>query len=79
MVEILAGQELNEKIPAGLPPGVRVAHKTGDITGVHHDAAIVYPPGGKPYVLVVLTAGFEEQRAADAAIAAVSRAVWEAR
>jgi len=79
MVEILAGQELNEKIPAGLPPGVRVAHKTGDITGVHHDAEIVYPPGGKPYVLVVLTAGFEEQRAADAAIAAVSRAVWEAR
>jgi beta-lactamase class A len=79
MIEILSGQEFNEKIPAGLPPGIRVAHKTGDITGVHHDAAIVYPPGGKPYVLVVLTAGFEEEKAADAAIADVSRAVWEAR
>jgi beta-lactamase class A len=79
MVQILEGQEFNEKIPAGLPPGVRVAHKTGDITGVHHDAAIVYPPAGGPYVLVVLTAGFQEEKAADAAIAAISRAVWEAR
>jgi len=79
MIEILQGQELNEKIPAGLPPGVRVAHKTGDITGIHHDAAIVYPPGAKPYVLVILTAGFQDEKAADAAIAAVSRAVWDAR
>ena len=79
MVQVLAGQELNEKIPAGLPPGVRVAHKTGDITGIHHDAAIVYPPGGSPYILVVLTAGFQEESEANDAIAAVSRAVWEAR
>jgi len=79
MIHILEGQELNEKIPAGLPPGVRVAHKTGDITGIHHDAAIVYPPGGSPYVLVILTAGFQEEREANDAIAAVSRAVWEAR
>ncbi len=79
MVRILEGQEFNEKIPAGLPSGVRVAHKTGDIAGVHHDAAIVYPPAGGPYVLVVLTAGFPEEKAADAAIAAISRAVWEAR
>jgi beta-lactamase class A len=79
MVHILEAQELNEKIPAGLPAGIRVAHKTGDITGIHHDAAIVYPPAGSPYVLVVLTAGFEEESEADAAIADVSRAVWEAR
>jgi len=79
MVEILAAQELNEKIPAGLPPGTRVAHKTGDVTGIHHDAAIVYPPAGKPYVLVVLTAGFQDKKAADATIAAISRAVWEGR
>ena len=48
-------QEFNDEIPAGLPPGTRVAHKTGSITGVLHDAAIVYPPGRSPYVLVVLT------------------------
>jgi len=79
MIQILEGQEFNEKIPAGIPPGVPVAHKTGDITGVHHDAAIVYPPGGSPYVLVVLTAGFQDEKVANDAIAAVSRAVWEGR
>src|SRR6185503_5005531 len=57
MLGILLDQQFNEKIPAGLPPGVRVAHKTGEITAVSHDAAIVYPPGRSPYVLVVLTRG----------------------
>ncbi|HXU45309.1 MAG TPA: serine hydrolase [Thermoanaerobaculia bacterium] len=76
MIGILEGQEFKEKIPAGLPPGTRVANKTGDITGVHHDAAIVLPAGRAPYVLVVLTEGFPDQTSADRAIAAVSRAVW---
>jgi beta-lactamase class A len=79
MIEILKAQEFNEKIPAGLPPGTAVAHKTGDITGIHHDAAIVFPPGERPYVLVVLTAGFQDQREADRVIAEISRAVWEGR
>ena len=64
MIDILKAQEFNEKIPAGLPPGTPVAHKTGDISGIHHDAAIVFPPGEKPYVLVVLTAGFEDEKEA---------------
>jgi len=60
MLGILMAQEFNEKIPAGLPPGTRVAHKTGEITAVSHDAAIVYPAGRKPYVLVVLTRGIAD-------------------
>lgn len=79
MLAILAAQEFKEKIPAGLPAGVPVANKTGDITGIHHDAAIVLPAGEPPYVLVVLTKGFADEAAANALIAAVSRAVWEAR
>jgi beta-lactamase class A len=57
MVEILFHQEFNDIIPAGLPQDVRVAHKTGSITEIHHDAAIVYPPDRRPYVLVILTEG----------------------
>jgi beta-lactamase class A len=79
MLEILEGQEFNEKIPAYLPKGTVIAHKTGDIPGVHHDAAIVFPPGEVPYILVVLTTGYVEQKDADQAIAEISRTVWGAR
>lgn len=77
MRRTLLAQQLNEKIPAGLPPGTPVAHKTGSITGISHDAAIVYPRGHAPYVLVVLTRGFRDERSADSAIAAISRRFYE--
>lgn len=59
MVAILKKQKFNEAIPAGLPPGTPVAHKTGDITKIHHDAAIVY--GKRPFVLVLLVRGLNEK------------------
>ena len=77
MKEILLRQELNDEIPAGLPPGTRVAHKTGSITATLHDAAIVYPANGAPYVLVVLTRGIPDQAVARQLIADISRLVWE--
>ena len=77
MREILLRQEFNGEIPAGLPPGTRVAHKTGFITGVLHDAAIVYPERRKPYVLVVLTSGIPNEDTARQAIVDISRLVWE--
>ena len=76
MREVLLAQEFNEKIPAGLPPGTRVAHKTGEITAVSHDAAIVYPGGRKPYVLVVLTRGIRDGKVSSALIADISRLVY---
>lgn len=59
---LLLAQEFNDGIPAGLPPGTRVAHKTGEITAIAHDAAIVYPEGRGPWVLVVLTRGYPERK-----------------
>jgi beta-lactamase class A len=76
MRELLLAQEFNEKIPAGLPPGTRVAHKTGEITAVSHDAAVVYPTGRKPYVLVVLTRGLRDGKQSAALIADISRLVY---
>jgi beta-lactamase class A len=72
MLAILLAQEFNEKIPAGLPPGTRVAHKTGEITAVSHDAAIIYPTGRKPYVLVVLTRGIADGTKSSKLIADIS-------
>jgi beta-lactamase class A len=78
MLAILGRQEFNEGIPAGLPPGTRVAHKTGWIGGVvYHDAAIVTPPGAGRYVLVVLTAAVEQDSVAHNLVADVSRLVYE--
>ena len=76
MLGILLAQEFNEKIPAGLPPGTRVAHKTGEITAVSHDAAIVYPRGRKSYVLVVLTRGIADGSKASKLIADISAIVY---
>ncbi len=79
MRDILLGQEFNTEIPAGLPPGTRVAHKTGSITGHLHDAAIVYPhyPSEKDaYVLVVMTRGIAVEKIARSMIADISRLVY---
>jgi beta-lactamase class A len=76
MRDILLAQEFNERIPAGLPAGVRVAHKTGEITSHSHDAGIVYPPARAPYVLVVLTRGIRDDRIASKLIADLSAMIY---
>jgi beta-lactamase class A len=78
MVEILSSQRFNDGIPAGLPAATRVAHKTGNITKHNHDAAIVYAPGRKPYVIVVLTKGVAEHKRSAKLIADISRVVYQA-
>ncbi len=77
VADVLAAQKFNEGIPAGLPAGTRVAHKTGSITKIEHDAGIVYAPGRRPYVLVVLVRGIAEPARAHRLIADISRAVYE--
>ena len=76
MAAILKRQHFNDAIPAGLPAGTVVGHKTGTITKIHNDAAIVYGP--EPYVLVVLVRGLQDQKASAAVIASISHEVWAA-
>lgn len=73
----LLRQEFNDEIPAGLPPGTRVAHKTGWITATLHDAAIVSVPGREPFVLVILTRAIPEREEARRLMADLARLVWE--
>ena len=75
MVEILARQRFNEAIPAGVPPGTRVAHKTGELTKIHHDAAIVYAP--RPFVLVILVRGLAESKDSAALMADITRRIYQ--
>ena len=76
MRDILLHQEFSAEIPAGLPPGTPVAHKTGWITGHLHDAAIVYPRQAPAYILVVLTRGIPDQNVARSLIVDISRDVY---
>jgi len=76
MRDVLLEQEFNTGIPAELPAGTKVAHKTGWITGVTHDAAIVYPQRGPTYVLVILTKGIPDEPTAQRLIADLSRMVY---
>ncbi|HET7378854.1 MAG TPA: serine hydrolase [Gaiellales bacterium] len=79
MLEILARQHFTEGIPAGLPTGTRVEHKTGWIGGVvYHDAGIVRPAGRAPYVLVVLTGGVKDDSTAYALVRDISHTVYAA-
>jgi beta-lactamase class A len=76
MLAVLERQAFNEDIPAGLPPGTVVAHKTGEITGIEHDAAIVFAP--RPFVLIILTRGFTRPQDAATLMAAIARRLYEA-
>ncbi|MGW8265755.1 MAG: serine hydrolase [Longimicrobiales bacterium] len=77
MLEILGRQHWRTKIPSLLPEGTRVAHKTGRITGISHDAGVVFPGSAGPYTLVILTRGFEDGETADSVAARISRMVYD--
>ncbi len=76
MLAILEEQEFTENIPAGLPEGTRVANKTGWITGIHHDAAVVFPDDAPAYVLVLMVRGHPDEDQGTALMQALSRRVW---
>ena len=76
MVAVLKRQKFRDAIPSGVPESTPVAHKTGTITKIHHDAAIVYGP--RPYVLVVLVRGIQDQKVSGPLMASISREIWNA-
>ncbi|MFB6272083.1 MAG: serine hydrolase [Salinibacter sp.] len=77
MIQILKAQEYNDMIPARLPDSVEVAHKTGWITGLHHDSGIVFVPDGPTYVIVLLSQNLENEDAGVKAFARISRMVFD--
>ncbi|HYE38910.1 MAG TPA: serine hydrolase, partial [Ramlibacter sp.] len=76
MLDILHQQKFRSGIPAGLPEDARVAHKTGEISTVAHDAGIVYLDGRDAYVVVILTEWAPDADRRQETIARISRAVY---
>ncbi|MGI5243512.1 serine hydrolase [Dactylosporangium sp. CA-139066] len=81
MLDLLAAQEWRVDLAAGLPPGVRVAHKNGWMDGIRHSAGIVYPPDAPPYVIAVCSGFSDPVTDEDACrrIAELSARAWEGR
>ena len=77
MIAILKDQKWNDMIPKYLPETVEVAHKTGSITGVHHDAAIVYLQDGRQYVLVLLSKNLKDFDKGTDQLAQISKTIYE--
>lgn len=76
MIEIMLGQTDRDKIPAGLPRGVAVANKTGEVSGSRSDVAIIEPFGTSPYVLAVYTKDLDDWNGGAYGIAQISHLVY---
>ena len=74
MLSFLTDTIWEDRIPAGIPKGVRVAHKIGTETGVISDAGIIFSP--KPFILVIMTQEANEIEAKKA-LPEISAKVWE--
>jgi beta-lactamase class A len=77
MRQILFDQKFRNKIPARLPPDVKVGNKTGSITRINHDCALVYLPDGRAYSLTVLTRGFDNHAESAALVAHLSWIIYK--
>ena len=78
MIDILLRQEDRDKIARGLPKGIPLANKTGEIDGVRNDVGIIDPYGDKPYVLAVLTKDLNDFSLGNIAIRKIAAAVQSA-
>lgn len=60
IIDLLSRSRLNDRIPARLPKGLKIAHKTGELSRIRHDAGIVFLPGKTeneidPYIIVLMS------------------------
>jgi beta-lactamase class A len=74
MIHFMLAQTINTKIPAALPSGVPVAHKTGELPDASHDVGYYLIPGTE--VAVAFVTGGPEATGAET-VRALARAVYD--
>jgi beta-lactamase class A len=72
---LLTHTETENGIPAGLPPGATVVHKTGSLDATVLDAAYVQA-AGRAYVLVICVSGIGELQSWPL-VASLSQRIWQ--
>lgn len=77
MLQILQQQKHTNLIPHLLPENLKIANKTGWITGVHHDSALIELPDGRKYILVLLSKNMEDMDSGTKMLTEISKMVYE--
>lgn len=89
MLRILLKQTLNDRLPRFLPPGTRVAHKTGTLSGFRNDSGVIYVDDAQHVAVTIFSqwdakavkndAAAERQRMydVDSAFGHIARAIYD--
>ncbi|WP_158591774.1 serine hydrolase [Oceanobacillus halophilus] len=76
ILDILAKQQFNHKLPSYFPEGTTFYHKTGEITGAEHDAGI-FKNKQEMIPIAVLSDGWEENGRAQRYLAEIGRLIYK--
>lgn len=76
IVDLLTTSYSKSRIPALLPQGLKIAHKTGELSRVRHDAGIVYL-ASNPYLIVMMSENLKGEDTAIDSMANISKAVYD--
>ena len=74
MKSLLLAQTVNDRIPKYLPKNIKVAHKTGELETIRHDAGIVY--GKKSDYIFVFFSDTQNPEIAAETIAQLSKEIY---
>jgi beta-lactamase class A len=76
MLSFMRKQKYRWGIWKGVPKGIKIANKTGNLDKVLNDVGIVYSPSGN-YVISIFTYGFSKKREARKLINKISEVVYQ--
>jgi beta-lactamase class A len=76
ILDLLSKSQMNNRIPAKLPQDIRIAHKTGELSGVRNDAGIVFLDGN-PYVIVEMSQNLTGEDEGVENLAEISKIVYD--
>ncbi len=91
IIEYLSLNQLSNRLPARLPQGIKIVHKTGELSRVRHDAGIVYccnteeqkadstnkELNSQPYVIVMMSKDLKYEDDGVETIADLSKEIYE--
>jgi beta-lactamase class A len=76
ILDMLSKSQMNNRIPALLPKEVKIAHKTGELSGVRNDAGVVFLEGN-PYVIVMMSKNLKGEDDGIESLAQISKIVYD--